>query len=1724
MVTNPLSALSYTNKDFNSIYVELLDLAKELTQKWDPTISNESDPGVILLKLDALIADKNNYNIDKNILEAFPQTVTQEVNARNSYKQLGYKMPWYQSATTTLTMHWVGNELADGVKVTVPRYTMVTNDDGSIIYTIVDEVYFTNTETVVTAKAMEGTIVTHSINNDTTIDISNIDMSNRLFLNDYSVAENGVFITNVDSLATNTWAQVDNLQVTPLRNKFYEFGVDSRNSTCYIEFPEDIDSLIGSGISVKYLVSSGEQGNIPAKTLEKFYEEITVDVAGNSVALTEDIVEFYNSSAALDGANPQELDDAYRSYIKTVGTFNTLVTLRDYINAIYNSGLISNGYVCDRNDDVQSTYNVIIDDNVDPIYTYVNNTTIIDNTTDINSIKASLPSGTNKDILTALEALKNVKTEPELNAFDLRLYALSTPSTISNVSQFESTFDIIPSESTKAKEILGYIQEQQCISHDFKDIIPDVPCMFQNSYPLNIKIIPQTYLTTNQIQEVKVNVIKSFYNILNSHAIDFGSEPDYDIIYDAIYNADERIKTAILDDFSYITFAVYWDPNIKDFKRIPINHVDELGVDQVIIIKSSSELKKWSSLKSSSNFTRNDMTKARRDAGYFIYVPSSTEDKIYMNLQTKEIVTEKSSTSIELKKYDIFRYNTVKQKFTFYSDKFTEFQRNILLKSILAGKTPLLLSNSSFEYGIHHEFKDEVELTNLTTGLTIAPFCKTSGDGTLGTIISSKQEIGSYGEVDVPMPNLITSTSNNALVASYTMQPNETLRFLAPSFQTTKSYSNYVKFELVLKDGISTLQQIGDRAQLSLDETYYITKEARARALYDCLYTLSKYFTYLNYNLKDYFVSSTVIEDSAINDAIDKLYKAITDLENKDSKTSDDQAQLSTLETLYEDITRKKEVYDLWKNALSNYTDSSIKFVKGHIPLGFEDDKETSTSCVISCTTASEEIHIVDLQKIDSTPIQLETLLEDLEKANITLAWRSTSSDLKDLYVNDAYCTRQGLTSKRDDDTLELIIDDYDLVVHSAFTLNTIAIYSAKKIFNIAADTDYKLQKGESITFFWRKEDGDDTPYTYEHYEGIDDETSTKKSPIIKANFQLEGIETSKFLNLAESGEIKAGTPQFELVNVMVGSQDLSGTKAIEMREMNQVNLNRVNGIPKQQNKYYFITKSIDSEVGEYQMPFKLMNSEAFCKECKGSFTEVTKDGKVVGYEAKGDSDLRDKYVMSYRYTLQNDEYFIYTSNDMTEYEVLGAGTLIGINAPFNSSYIESKDIDRTEYTPLIYTVSAPCIDYAKLVEGGLEAFQDECIDIPVLKDYEMFCREQQVYTIVAGNKLYITMDSESGRDFITANQHLVSLTEGLNRPYFCSWLDTYVKGFQVSYSDSTGEHSLPKLSIANDVDCVWTGRSYLNLNSAANDSQEIIAQYDNFVSSDKKSSQFIIYNTDGGNAVFPELPEDTHTIKLEDKMSIMLESSIPLDKVGGDLVDISYIDGTGESHATSIYLYELNEKLDTAPYHIRDDGVVEVTFSGLDGTNSDQYIELSLDKDFVYLLKVENTSDTSNFTLLEVTSGGDVELTRLGDLSSDCGYGVSYFKLPSIDDDSLTLKIMTDVSSQDTLLLYPLVKGQLNSKLFKEDVYSDEPKYQYLFEEDDSGIENDFFKSLQKLDYESHFKYNHIVEDENLIEDPLAGESFFNSKHIYNQFTIAKAEIQLSSATGSSITVVNNR
>lgn len=81
--SNRKKTTNYTARDFESAKEELLKLRDDLTEKW--TSTDEADPGIVLIKEAAQVIDLLSYNQDKQILECFPNSVTQLKNARQLY-------------------------------------------------------------------------------------------------------------------------------------------------------------------------------------------------------------------------------------------------------------------------------------------------------------------------------------------------------------------------------------------------------------------------------------------------------------------------------------------------------------------------------------------------------------------------------------------------------------------------------------------------------------------------------------------------------------------------------------------------------------------------------------------------------------------------------------------------------------------------------------------------------------------------------------------------------------------------------------------------------------------------------------------------------------------------------------------------------------------------------------------------------------------------------------------------------------------------------------------------------------------------------------------------------------------------------------------------------------------------------------------------------------------------------------------------------------------------------------------------------------------------------------------------------------------------------------------------------------------------------------------------------------------------------------------------------
>lgn len=581
-----ISNQSYTHKDFYQIYPEILDLVKKITNKWDPQTSNESDPGVVLLKLLAFVADKLNYNIDKNILECFMPSCTQEESMRKLCDMMGYSMHYYRSAVTKVTLAWTGNQLpknmddtsggVQGAKIIIPKFTSITDEEGSINYITLKEVdlRYVNSKSMV--DVMQGELVDVQINEDNIVRAANIDSRNRYYLPETKIAENGIFIQDSSQFNRDEyWERIDNLNTIAAGQKYYKVGFDSSENLPYIQFPEDYHALIGEGFKISYIRTNGADGNVAANTLTKLSgndkviyvladgseSELAVkDEASGSTNLLMSNYEFTSS-----GEDLETIDAAYENFKKTVGTFDTLVTCRDYANAIYRmveseydtTPLVSNVQVADIRDDINKSNKIVSMNASGLTYIDVPKTSWVETDSipfkvvksDNTYTSGGIAVGQGSFDGSEYSGAKLYKAEPEIGHFDIMLYPLHY-SKLADIASYDAAFKPAYENIYQIKEQLS---ENKTIAHKIRMLSDNgedqsqIFCL-KNYYPINCKIA-----TTHKVNKVEewdiINRVElALCNKFQARKVDFGEDISYDQLVKVIESADPRIKMVVLDE------------------------------------------------------------------------------------------------------------------------------------------------------------------------------------------------------------------------------------------------------------------------------------------------------------------------------------------------------------------------------------------------------------------------------------------------------------------------------------------------------------------------------------------------------------------------------------------------------------------------------------------------------------------------------------------------------------------------------------------------------------------------------------------------------------------------------------------------------------------------------------------------------------------------------------------------------------------------------------------------------------------------------------------------------------------------------------------------------------------------------------------------------------------------------------------------------------------------
>lgn len=509
-----ISNKSYTNKDFEAVYTELLTYAEKLSKRFSPVNSNESDPFVVLLKLVAFVTDKVNYNVDKNILEAFMVSCTQEKSMRELCDMLGYHMHYYEAATTEVIFKYKFTGAEGDSDIKIPKFSTVT-DSNNIQYVTIQDAYIkNNTGVSESTPVIQGKRKTFTVLGSDKILLENIN-NNKLYFPELYVAQNGTFISDKSN---TVWQIVDNLNVQQYGSKVYKFGFDTMINQPYLEFPDWISEIIGSGLSIDYIVTEGVSGNVGVKELT---DVVRLNKPADDKIKDSDII-VVNSSAATNGKNIETIDEAYEGFKKTIGTFETLVTCRDYANYIYKNmpKQVSNIQVADRRSDINYALNVVEYDDYGPT---------------VKSESAIRGINANELCLYPLKPLTN-------NTYTGLKYVDNSGKEIFVTGGYDDAYRPL----SNITPIKNRLEDSKTISHDYKELKTNDLYYIKDNYELSAVISTSYKVNVLEQLDIKYNIKNALISEFNSRTLDWGEEIPFDKLIEVMMNADNRITNISL--------------------------------------------------------------------------------------------------------------------------------------------------------------------------------------------------------------------------------------------------------------------------------------------------------------------------------------------------------------------------------------------------------------------------------------------------------------------------------------------------------------------------------------------------------------------------------------------------------------------------------------------------------------------------------------------------------------------------------------------------------------------------------------------------------------------------------------------------------------------------------------------------------------------------------------------------------------------------------------------------------------------------------------------------------------------------------------------------------------------------------------------------------------------------------------------------------------------------
>ena len=324
----------YSDKSFKELYSEVVEYVKTLTTKWDPTVADEADPGVAILKANCLLFDKINYRQNYRNAQNSVREVSDPVEGENLFYDLGYHIKKKKSATGNISVKYLNSGSEE--KATIPLFTQFSDSGNNITFTSIRKMATIEKGKSGLIEVQEGIPVRYEYLGRRIFTDSDLTSNLRLTISGYSdLASNSIIICSAEESElrggdelipiVSDWLNVgDNIFTAVETSNLYSVSKDSTGAN-YIQFYEDSLKGLSRGIKIWVLSSYGSAGNIPSNRLSQLYST-TESLDTSKFVISHN--EFTN------GQDQESLTSAMENYYNSYGVNDSLVSARDYSQVI----------------------------------------------------------------------------------------------------------------------------------------------------------------------------------------------------------------------------------------------------------------------------------------------------------------------------------------------------------------------------------------------------------------------------------------------------------------------------------------------------------------------------------------------------------------------------------------------------------------------------------------------------------------------------------------------------------------------------------------------------------------------------------------------------------------------------------------------------------------------------------------------------------------------------------------------------------------------------------------------------------------------------------------------------------------------------------------------------------------------------------------------------------------------------------------------------------------------------------------------------------------------------------------------------------------------------------------------------------------------------------------------------------------------------------------------